>query len=80
MEYYREMYYDTGGPVSSSAVRCALDLFGAERIVYGTDYPFGPGRGREFIERAKACVQDLSLPQADEEAIFHQNARKLLGI
>jgi aminocarboxymuconate-semialdehyde decarboxylase len=79
MEYYREMYYDTAGPVSSSAVLCAHDLFGAERIVYGTDYPFGPELGRDFIGKAIACVKELSLPPAEEKAIFSENARTLLG-
>ncbi len=80
IEYYREMHYDTGGPVSSSAVRCAIDLFGAEQIVHGTDYPFGPSGGREFIDKASACVRDLSLPRPEEEAIFSGNAKKILGL
>ena len=80
MDYYREMYHDTAGPVSSSAVLCAHDLFGAERIVYGTDYPFGAGQGKDFIERAFACVRDLSLPGEEEQAIFEMNARKILGL
>ncbi|MEE8109768.1 MAG: amidohydrolase family protein, partial [bacterium] len=29
LDYYREMYYDTAGPVSASAVLCAHALFGA---------------------------------------------------
>ena len=80
IEYYREMHYDTGGPVSSSAVRCAIDLFGAEQIVHGTDYPFGPSGGREFIDKASSCVRDLSLPRPEEEAIFSGNAKKILGL
>ena len=31
LDYYREMYYDTAGPVSSFAVSCARELFGAAR-------------------------------------------------
>ncbi len=80
MDYYKEMYYDTAGPVSSSAVLCARDLFGAGRIVYGTDFPFGEDQGREFIDKAVRCVTDLSLPAEEEEDIFCGNARRLLGL
>ncbi|MFQ5913008.1 MAG: amidohydrolase family protein [Nitrospinota bacterium] len=79
LDYYREMYYDTAGPVSCSAVLCAHHLFGAERILFGTDYPFGGEGGREYIRKAIDCVADLAFPQAEEEAIFHENARKLLA-
>ena len=80
IDYYRNMYHDTAGPVSSSAMLCANDLFGAERIVYGTDYPFGEGQGRDFIERAFSCVKEISLPSEEEKMIFETNAKKILGM
>ncbi len=78
LDYYREMYYDTAGPVSSSAVLCAHDLFGPERIIFGTDYPFGPEGGRQYVQKAIACVADLSLPDSEQKAIFSENALHLL--
>ncbi|MBI2880322.1 MAG: amidohydrolase [Candidatus Tectomicrobia bacterium] len=80
LDYYRKMYYDTAGPVSSAAVLCAHRLFGAERILFGTDYPFGGDGGKEFIQKAVDCVTDLSLPKREEEAIFSGNTRRLLGL
>ena len=46
-EYLRMMYYD-GVAYHAPAVRCALDLVGPERIMFGTDHPFG-------IADAEAC-------------------------
>ena len=56
IEYFKGIYYDTAGPVPSSAVLCACNLFGSERIILGSDYPLGPEEGKEFIRKAINCV------------------------
>ena len=46
---------------------------GAERVIFGSDYPWEmPGRAAEII-------RDLGLSQAEEDAIFFKNAAELLG-
>ena len=79
-DYYHSIYYDTAGPVSSSAVLCAHRLFGAGQILFGTDYPFGSERGRDYIQRAVASVEELALPAPDQEAIFFRNTQGLLKL
>ncbi len=79
MEYFRNFYYDTAGPVPPEAVRCAHQMFGVERIVFGTDYPFGPENGRRFIEKAVACVEALPVGPAEREAVYRGTARRLLA-
>jgi 6-methylsalicylate decarboxylase len=40
LAYLRRLYYDTGLSNHALAVRPALDLAGAGRIVFGTDWPY----------------------------------------
>ena len=51
-----------------------LAAFGADRILYGTDTPWGSSQGT--IDRINNWVDNA----ADREKIFHGNAASLLGI
>ncbi|HJY65744.1 MAG TPA: amidohydrolase family protein, partial [Streptosporangiaceae bacterium] len=57
------------------ALRCAIDSFGADRLLLGTDFPYE--NGDTFI-RAVDYIND---PQIDPaaQAILDQNATALLG-
>lgn len=79
-EYFRTFYYDTAGPVPPEAVRCAAEMFGVDRIVLGTDYPFGAGKGRTFIEKAIACVEGLPVDEAAKAKVYGGTAARLLGL
>ena len=80
LEYFKNFYYDTAGPVPPEAVRCAADMFGVDRIVLGTDYPFGAGKGRTFIEKALACVEALPVAEAEKAKVYGGTAARLLGL
>ena len=62
------------------AVRCAADMFGVDRIVLGTDYPFGAGKGRTFIEKALACVEALPVDDGEKAKVYGGTAARLLGL
>jgi 6-methylsalicylate decarboxylase len=74
-EELSKFWYDTvnGYPPS---LRLAIETFGLERIVFGTDWPFWKGEAHQlaadFIERA-------GLTAAQIEAIYVGNARALFG-
>jgi len=68
-------WYDTvnGFP---SALRCAAEAVGADKLLLGTDYPFW--RDDAF----KLCadyVLEAGLPEGDADRILGGNAQKLLG-
>jgi aminocarboxymuconate-semialdehyde decarboxylase len=72
----RRMWFDTVDHAHVPALRCAVETFGAERLVLGTDYPFFTGErlrgGIEHVHRA-------GLTPEDAEAITDRNASRLLG-
>ncbi len=80
VEYFRNFYYDTAGPVPPEAVCCAAEMFGVDRIVFGTDYPFGPGKGKTFIEKAIACVEALPADGPEKAKVYGGTAMRLLAL
>ena len=73
----RRMWYDTVGHGHVPALACAIQSFGANRLVLGTDFPYENG---DTFLRAIAYIND---PQFDESAargILDENASALLAI
>ena len=57
----------------SKAIKMAVDLYGADRIVYATD---GTAFGCDWTNRALA---DTAITEAEREMIHHDNAVTMLG-
>jgi uncharacterized protein len=73
LDYMRDFYGDTalfGGGIH--AVRCGLEFFGAEHVVFATDTPLGP------IAPTIEVVKRLEIAEADRRKIFAGNAERLL--
>jgi 6-methylsalicylate decarboxylase len=73
----RRMWYDTVGHGHVPALRCAIDSFGADRLVLGTDFPYENG---DMFVRAVDYIDDLQIDASAARAILNQNASALLGI
>ena len=73
----RRMWYDTVGHGHVPALRCAIDSFGADRLLLGTDFPYE--NGDTFI-RAVDYINDPQIGTDAACAILDQNATALLGI
>ena len=74
-QYFRDNVYVTiSGNLANAALRCAIDAFGADRVMFATDYPFEPLQPTcEFIETANVTEEERKL-------ICYDNAAKLFGI
>ena len=73
----RRMWYDTVGHGHVPALRCAIDSFGADRLVLGTDFPYENG---DIFLRAVDYISDPRIDPDDARAILDHNASALLGI
>lgn len=72
--YFQRFHYDTVCR-NVPALRMALSMFGAQRIMFGTDIPF-----REDIDLQLQDLEVLGLNEVDKNAITAGNAARLLGI
>jgi aminocarboxymuconate-semialdehyde decarboxylase len=77
-EYLKSFYYDTAGPSHSGAIVGAVHTVGAERILFGTDLPWG--QEGDYLERALAGVEEAALSQTQKELIYSGNAKRLLRL
>jgi aminocarboxymuconate-semialdehyde decarboxylase len=48
--------------------------------VFATDAPFDSEQGRGLMRNTVAAVNALEIPQAEKDAIFEGNARRLLKL
>jgi len=80
IDLFRNFYYDTAIGGSVDAIRCGLGVFGPDRIIFGTDYPFGPESGRSRLRTYPGTIRELGLSSEDTDKIFEKNARRLVGI
>jgi aminocarboxymuconate-semialdehyde decarboxylase len=80
IEYFRMFYADTVLGGSASALRCGLDFFGADRVVFASDCPFDPEGGPMFIREGIRSIEKLKLPAATKRKIYFSNALKLLRL
>jgi len=79
-EYFSRFYYDTAVGGSGAAIRCAHEVFGAERLVFATDAPFGPGSGESRLANYPDVIRSLGLPEEDNEKIFSENTCKIFKL
>ena len=80
LDYFRMFYGDTVLNGSASALRCGLDFFGADHVVFASDCPFDPEGGPMFIREGIRSIEQLKLPADEKAKIYAANARRLLKL
>jgi 6-methylsalicylate decarboxylase len=72
----RRMWYDTVSHCHPPALRCAIDTFGADRIMLGTDFPYEEG---DTFVRAVDYVANAAADPGQQRAMLETNAMALFG-
>jgi len=80
MEHFGGFYYDTAIGGNKHAIEMTRDIFGAEKIVFGTDYPFGPKDGILRLANYPKLVEEARFSEAEKQLIFEENITRLLKI
>lgn len=76
---FKRFFVDTADHPAAT-LRCVLDFFGPERLVYGSNYPYGPEEGCVFVRNSLRAVDELGLDAHGRDAILGQNAARILGL
>lgn len=71
--YLKRFYVDTVNNYPP-AYAIAKEIFGSERILFGTDYPFLDSSG------GSNCVENLDYSEQEKRRVFSENARKLFNL
>lgn len=77
---FKRFYTDTATFGSAAAVKCALEFFGPEHLLFATDMPFGPEQGAAHIRSALAVVNGLPVSPTVRDRVLHTNAGGILGL
>jgi uncharacterized protein len=80
IEYYKMFYGDTALSGVPGAMQCAYEMFQSDRLIFGSDYPFGPDAGQRFIRSNLAAIDSLRLADHARKKILNENARSLLKL
>jgi len=79
-EYWGNIYGDTAVDGTAGAFPCGYAFFGSDRMMYGSDYPFGAEAGEDFIRENLAGVKAMPIPEDEKRKILTENAKKMLKI
>jgi len=80
IEYFRMFFGDTVLGGAASPLRCGLDFFGPDHIVFASDCPMDPEGGPMFIREGIRSIEDLKLPEEVKDKIYTLNALRLLKL
>jgi predicted TIM-barrel fold metal-dependent hydrolase len=80
LEYFKQFYVDTALFGAAHAIRCSLEFFGVDHVLFASDSPFDPEKGPGYIRATIADLESLELTDAERAAIYEHNARRVLGV
>ena len=80
LDYFKMFYADTAMFGAAHALRCSIEFFGVERVLFASDSPFDPEKGPGYIRSTIANIESLDLSDAEREQIYEGNARKVIGV
>jgi predicted TIM-barrel fold metal-dependent hydrolase len=72
------LYFDTSGAAQwgKDQLECAVKVFGADHILYGSSYPVR----REWFAQGIQFVKSLDIPQESKDLILAGNAKRLFKL
>jgi len=74
IEYFRQFYCDTAMMGASFALRCSLEFFGLDHVLFGSDFGFG----NDYLAKTIIDITALHLDPAETDQLYSGNAKRLL--
>lgn len=79
VEYFKMFYADTALYGAAHAVKCCVEFWGADRVVFASDSPFDPGNDPSYVRDTITNIEGLELSDAERRRIFSGNILELVG-
>jgi predicted TIM-barrel fold metal-dependent hydrolase len=79
-DYFKDFYGDTALAGGRAATICGISFFTPDHVLFASDCPFDPEKGRGYIRATIEIMESLDLTPADKNKICHGNAQKMFGI
>jgi predicted TIM-barrel fold metal-dependent hydrolase len=80
LDYYRMFYNDTAIYGLKSGLMCAYDFFGADHLLFATDFPYDTQLGDRVLRETIESVDQMEISEVEKKKIYEGNARKLLRL
>ncbi len=80
IDYFKMFIADTALFGAKAATRCGLEFFGADHCVLATDSPFDAEGGSQLIRDTIRTLDALEMSDADRQAVYSGNAKRLFGV
>jgi aminocarboxymuconate-semialdehyde decarboxylase len=74
------MYADTAMFGAAHALRCSIDFYGVDHVLFASDSPYDPERGPGYIRATIKNLNEIGLSESEKDAIFSGNVSRLLGL
>jgi aminocarboxymuconate-semialdehyde decarboxylase len=73
-------YADTALNGNPSALKCGLEFFGEDHLLFGTDAPYDVENGGVSIRGTVKAIEAMGVSESVRNKIYEGNARRLLRL
>jgi len=80
VDYFKMMYADTALFGAAHALRCAIDFYGVDHVLFASDSPYDPEKGPGYIRSTIRNLQEIELSEEEQTKIFSENVSGLLDL
>jgi predicted TIM-barrel fold metal-dependent hydrolase len=80
LDYFTMMYADTAMFGAAHALRCSIDFYGVDHVLFSSDSPYDPEKGPGYIRATIQNLNEIGLDEKEKAAIFSGNVSRLLGL
>ncbi len=80
IEYFKMMYADTAMFGAAHALRCSIDFYGSDHVLFASDSPFDPEKGPGYIRSTIKNMEEIGLSDSEKETIYEGNVSRLLDL
>lgn len=79
LDDFKKFYGDTVVYGNLPSLKCGLDFFGSQHVVFATDYPFGTMKGERLTNLITESIMKVDITEEERQDIFENNARRILN-